>query len=74
MPSILTEISFLSNPADEKLLKQPEHRQRVAEGIFQGIAGYLQSLNSMTVNQSNSPVPRKTTTSASAAEASRNRN
>src|SRR6267143_793957 len=24
MPSILTEISFLSNPADEKLLKQPE--------------------------------------------------
>jgi N-acetylmuramoyl-L-alanine amidase len=74
MPSILTEISFLSNPADEKLLKQPEHRQRVAEGIFQGIAGYLQSLNSMTVNQSNSRVPRKTTTSASAGEASRNRN
>jgi N-acetylmuramoyl-L-alanine amidase len=75
MPSILTEISFLSNPADEKLLKQPEHRQRVAEGIFQGIAGYLQSLNSMTVNQSNSPVPRRTTTSASSGvEASRNRN
>ena len=74
MPSILTEISFLSNPADEKLLKQPEHRQRVAEGIFQGIAGYLQSLNSMTVNQSTSPAPRKTATSASTVEASRNRN
>jgi len=75
MPSILTEISFLSNPADEKLLKQPEHRQRVAEGIFQGIAGYLQSLNSMTVNQNNSPAPRKTTTSAaSGLEAARNRN
>jgi N-acetylmuramoyl-L-alanine amidase len=75
MPSILTEISFLSNPADEKLLKQPEHRQRVAEGIFQGIAGYLQSLNSMTVNQNSSPAPRKTTTSASSSvEASRNRN
>jgi N-acetylmuramoyl-L-alanine amidase len=75
MPSILTEISFLSNPADEKLLKQPEHRQRVAEGIFQGIAGYLRSLNSMTVNQNGSPVPRKTITSASSGvEASRNRN
>jgi len=74
MPSILTEISFLSNPADEKLLKQPEHRQRVAEGIFQGIAGYLQSLNSMTVNQSTSPAPRKTAASASTVEASRNRN
>ena len=75
MPSILTEISFLSNPADEKLLKQPEHRQRVAEGIFQGIAGYLQSLNSMSVNDSGAPAPRKTTTSASSGvEAPRNRN
>jgi N-acetylmuramoyl-L-alanine amidase len=75
MPSILTEISFLSNPADEKLLKQPEHRQRVAEGIFQGIAGYLQSLNSMTVNENSSPPARRTTTSAATATASsRNRN
>jgi N-acetylmuramoyl-L-alanine amidase len=74
MPSILTEISFLSNPADEKLLKQPEHRQRVAEGIFQGIAGYLQSLNSTGVNQNGLPMPKKTTTSAaSAVDAGRNR-
>ncbi len=50
MPSILTEISFLSNPADERLLKNPEHRQRVAEGLYQGVANYLQSLNSMTQN------------------------
>ena len=50
MPSILTEISFLSNPADERMLKQPDHRQRVAEGIYQGVANYLQSLNSMTLN------------------------
>jgi N-acetylmuramoyl-L-alanine amidase len=50
MPSILTEISFLSNPSDEKLLKQPEQRQRVAEGLFQGISSYLQNMNSMTVN------------------------
>jgi N-acetylmuramoyl-L-alanine amidase len=50
MPSILTEISFLSNPADELLLKKPEHRQKVAEGLYQGVASYLHSLNSMTVN------------------------
>ena len=50
MPSILTEISFLSNPADEKLLKQPEQRQRVAEGLYQGISSYLQNMNSVTVN------------------------
>jgi len=73
MPSILTEISFLSNPADEKMLKQPEHRQRVAEGIYQGVASYLQSLNSMGVNQTNIPAPRRTDTSASV-ESSRNRN
>ncbi len=50
MPSILTEISFLSNPSDEQLLKKPEYRQRVAEGLYQGVSDYLQSMNSMTVN------------------------
>lgn len=55
MPSILTEISFLSNPADEQLLKKPEHRQRIAEGVFQGVSAYLQSLNSVAVNSSPRP-------------------
>ena len=50
MPSILTEISFLSNAADEKLLKQPEQRQKVAEGLYQGVASYLESMNSVTMN------------------------
>ena len=59
MPSILTEISFLSNPADEKMLKQPEHRQRVAEGIYQGVAGYLQNLNSVTMNMQPGSAPRR---------------
>ncbi|MEQ1474175.1 MAG: N-acetylmuramoyl-L-alanine amidase, partial [Candidatus Acidiferrum sp.] len=65
MPSILTEISFLSNPADEQLLKKPEHRQRVAEGLYQGVASYLQSLNSVTLNMPPSSAnPRNTPTSA----------
>ncbi len=55
MPSILTEISFLSNPADEQLLKKPEHRQRVAEGLYQGVSDYLQSMNSVAVNRSSKP-------------------
>ena len=63
MPSILTEISFLSNPSDEQLLKKPEHRQRVAEGIYQGVAAYLQSLNSVTVN-----LPPRAGAGASSAE------
>jgi len=52
MPSVLTEISFLSNPSDEQLLKKPEHRQRVAEGLYQGMVTYLESLNSMAGNSS----------------------
>ena len=55
MPSILTEISFLSNPADEQLLKKPEHRQRVAEGLYSGVSAYLQSLNSVATNRTAKP-------------------
>jgi N-acetylmuramoyl-L-alanine amidase len=55
MPSILTEISFLSNPSDEQLLKKPEHRQRVAEGVYTGVAAYLQSMNSVAVNGTQRP-------------------
>jgi N-acetylmuramoyl-L-alanine amidase len=73
MPSILTEISFLSNPADEQLLKKPEHRQRVAEGLYQGVASYLQNLNSMTVNVPKIPLKPATRSMASASvEQSRN--
>jgi len=55
MPSILTEISFLSNPSDEQLLKKPEHRQRIAEAVYQGVAAYLQSMNSVAMNTSARP-------------------
>ena len=73
MPSILTEISFLSNPPDEKLLKQPDQRQRVAEGLFQGISSYLQNMNSMTVNLPGKKGPGQPVSSAAASvEQSRN--
>ena len=72
MPSILTEISFLSNPADEKLLKQPEQRQKLAEGLFQGISSYLQNMNSMTVNLPPRKRSRESASSAAAVEQSRN--
>jgi N-acetylmuramoyl-L-alanine amidase len=51
MPSVLAEISFVSNPADEQWLKKPENRQRVADGLFHGIESYLQSTNSLANNQ-----------------------
>jgi N-acetylmuramoyl-L-alanine amidase len=55
MPSILTEISFLSNPSDEQLLKKPDHRQHIAEGVYQGVSAYLQSLNSMAMDGTSRP-------------------
>ena len=51
MPSILSEISFLSNPNDERLLKKGDQRQRVAEGLFRGVETYLGSLNSLSYNR-----------------------
>ncbi|MFI5096920.1 MAG: N-acetylmuramoyl-L-alanine amidase [Candidatus Acidiferrales bacterium] len=44
MPAVLSEISFVSNASDEKLLQESEQRQRVAEGLYQGIAAYLENL------------------------------
>jgi N-acetylmuramoyl-L-alanine amidase len=72
MPSILTEISFLSNPADEQLLKKPEQRQKVAEGLYQGVVSYLQSMNSVTVNLPAKPNVGRP--NATAVEQSRNQN
>ncbi|HST11062.1 MAG TPA: N-acetylmuramoyl-L-alanine amidase, partial [Terriglobales bacterium] len=45
MPSILAEISFVSNPADERKLQTPEYRQRIAESLYRGIAKYVSGLS-----------------------------
>lgn len=51
MPSILAEISFVSNPTDERLLKGATERQRIATGLYTGISNYLDSLNSLSDNK-----------------------
>lgn len=51
MPAILTEIGFVSNPAEEANLRKGEYRQKIAEQIFEGVAGYAASLNPMQVAQ-----------------------
>jgi len=45
MPSILAEISFVSNPGDERKLQTPEYRQRIAESLYRGIAKYVNGLS-----------------------------
>ncbi len=51
MPSVLAEISFLSNPYDEGLLRKGAQRERIAEGLYRGIATYLAGLNSLSPNK-----------------------
>jgi len=49
MPSILAEISFISNPTDERKLKTTEYRQRVAESLYKGISKYVSGLSGVRV-------------------------
>lgn len=51
MPAVLSEISFISNANDESLLLESGQRQRVAEGLYFGIAAYLDSLHSPPQNK-----------------------
>jgi N-acetylmuramoyl-L-alanine amidase len=49
MPSILAEISFVSNPGDEHRLETAEYRQRIAESLYRGIAKYANGLSGVKV-------------------------
>ncbi len=49
MPSILAEISFVSNPGDEHRLRTPEYRQRIAESLYRGISKYVSGLSGVKV-------------------------
>jgi N-acetylmuramoyl-L-alanine amidase len=44
MPSILAEISFVTNEKDAEQLRQPEYRERVAESLYKGVAKYASGL------------------------------
>jgi N-acetylmuramoyl-L-alanine amidase len=51
MPSILTEIGFISNPKDEALMAKADQRQKVAESIYKGLSQYAQTLSHFQVAQ-----------------------
>jgi N-acetylmuramoyl-L-alanine amidase/type II secretory pathway predicted ATPase ExeA len=64
MPAVLSEISFVSNAADERLLSDPAQRQRIAEALFRGISTYLSrntssggKENLVTARQAHTPTP-----------------
>jgi len=45
MPSILAEVSFNSNPQEERQIKTPAYRQAIAEALFDGVRSYAESLS-----------------------------
>jgi len=44
MPSVLVEISHLSNATEEERLRSAAYRKQVAQGIYDGIIEYMRSL------------------------------
>jgi N-acetylmuramoyl-L-alanine amidase len=48
MPSVLAEISFVTNPQEVRLLKGNAYRQRIAEALFEAIQKYQTSLRNQT--------------------------
>jgi N-acetylmuramoyl-L-alanine amidase len=49
MPSILIELGFLTNPQDEKALRDPAVRAKMARAIQKGILEYWKLVRSKTV-------------------------
>ncbi len=70
MPSVLAEIGFLTNATDEALLKKSDHRQKVAEGLYRGIANYADSLSRFQGGEP-PPTSRKPTAKKSAPNVAR---
>ncbi len=42
MPSVLVELAFISNPHEERLLRNPDHQWKLARAINSGIASYAE--------------------------------
>jgi N-acetylmuramoyl-L-alanine amidase len=49
MPSILAEISFVSNPTDAAKLEASGYREKIAESLYKGIANYAGGLSGVKV-------------------------
>ena len=45
MPSILTEVGFISNPDEERWLKSEDYQEALAESLLDGVRAYLSQLN-----------------------------
>jgi N-acetylmuramoyl-L-alanine amidase len=59
MPAILTEISFVSSPTDERNLQSEAYRQQIAEALYKGIARYEAASSHTKLSQLQIPPSRR---------------
>ena len=43
VPSILVETAFITNPTEEQKLRDPDHRQQLAQAVLGGVRSYFES-------------------------------
>jgi N-acetylmuramoyl-L-alanine amidase len=55
MPSVLVELGFISNPAEERLMRDDNYRQKMAEALYAGIAAYAATLSHFEVARTGVP-------------------
>lgn len=58
MPSILAEIAFVSNPDEERKLRDHDYRDRIARSLLLGVTRYLEALNRTQLRQLTDASPR----------------
>ena len=57
MPSVLTEIGFMSNPADLKHITSERGQKEIAGAIFRAVKRYVENVNRALLVDSAAPVP-----------------
>lgn len=56
MPSVLTELGFISNPQEEKLLATEDFRDRLAHSLAEGINAYFLNLPAEKIARYSKPI------------------
>jgi N-acetylmuramoyl-L-alanine amidase len=63
MPAILVEIGFVTNPKEERRLKEPKYRDEIARAIFSGLGDYKRAWDQRARAAGAAPTPKSTTAS-----------
>lgn len=50
IPSILVETGFISNPSEEKRLRDKKHQEEIAQGLLQGLRHYINHYSAIGVS------------------------